>query len=650
MPYIVKDEGVEKVDERYCVYKKGEDGQPEGKSLGCHPSKEKADAQIAAIHANEGAKALLPEMEMRFRPGGAIRALEGRKLEVLAAPYGSVDDRDKLGEFFTARTDFMLEVGDRRPSLYFHGFTPDKRMSAKPKPIGVATATRVDDLGLWMVAELDDSALSNRVWKAAEAGTCRASTGAVNYLCRSAEDGEVEVWPIGELSLLDEGLARHPVNDKAVAMPLRASFEALDLEIPEAFGEDAGLRDETSQPVTWVETPTHEAIGESEMATEAEVVVKTKDEEKKPEIPKAEIEMAVRAVLEGREAKAKAEAEAKAALKAEAKAEVLKELQGEPKYRSIFAVNKEVNDKGLPAEKQATYEFIWKLRHGDPAFRALPLEESEAAEGGPMVPDDFLNEIWEKRDAVSIARIAGIRVFQTDRLVFNIPAESTPLVALPTVAEEGAYAANTPVFATVPATVVKKGSQISATEELLEDQDLFQSWLVRACGRAWGLAENVDLYAAIDDKAGVAIATKNVPTDAEILATYFALPQPYREGAVWIMNDATMAYMRGLLITTPRAYGDFPVFGGGAYETFMGHRVFTDANWPTLAVAVAGIEFLTFANLGEACALVERRGMKILVDPYTQAGSGYTVYYPSVRYCIQAVNTDAISNKSDLAD
>jgi hypothetical protein len=82
----------------------------------------------------------------------------------------------------------------------------------------------------------------------------------------------------------------------------------------------------------------------------------------------------------------------------------------------------------------------------------------------------------------------------------------------------------------------------------------------------------------------------------------------------------------------------------------MGHRVFTDANWPTLAVATAGIEFLTFANLGEACALVERRGMKILVDPYTQAGSGYTVYYPSVRYCIQAVNTDAISNKSDLAD
>lgn len=647
MLYMVKDEGVEKVNERYCVYKKGEDDQPEGKTLGCHPSKEKADAQIAALYANE-AKAMLPKMqEMRFRPGGAIRALEGRKLEVLAAPYGSADDRDKLGEFFTARTDFMLEVGDRRPSLYFHGFTPDKRMSAKPKPIGVATATKADDQGLWMVAELDDSALSDRVWKAAEAGTCRASTGAVNYLCRSAEDGEVEVWPIGELSLLDEGLARHPVNDKAVAIPLRASFEALDLEIPEAFGEDAGSRDETAQPVTWVETPRHKAIGETEMTTEAEVVVKTKDEEKKPEVPKAMIEAAVKAFITEREVEAKAVTEAEAAMEAK----ILKKMEGEPKYRSIFLSKDKAigGDKGLTPEKQETYEFIWKLRHGDPMFRIL--EEHEALEGAPMVPADMLNQIWEIRGAVSLVRkIAGesLQLYQTDKLIFNVPSETAAMTALANIAESGAYVANEPAFATVPVTVVKHGSMVTVTEELLEDQSIFQPYFVRATGRAWGLAENVDLAAALMAVNGVEGAVAHAPTSAEVIAGYFALAQENRDEGVWFMNDATQAFLRGLLIATPRAFGEWPAFGGGDWETFMGKPLYTNANWLTLAATASAACYITFANLVSGLAWVERRGLSIRVDPYTSAGTGETRYFPSARFACAVVQATAVANMDCL--
>lgn len=48
MPYMVMHEG-----DNWDVYKKGPDGKPEGNRLGRHPSKEKADAQMAAIHANE---------------------------------------------------------------------------------------------------------------------------------------------------------------------------------------------------------------------------------------------------------------------------------------------------------------------------------------------------------------------------------------------------------------------------------------------------------------------------------------------------------------------------------------------------------------------------------------------------------------------
>jgi len=46
MPYKVVKNGTE--DTPYCVYKIGADNQPEGKTLGCHPSESKAQDQITA--------------------------------------------------------------------------------------------------------------------------------------------------------------------------------------------------------------------------------------------------------------------------------------------------------------------------------------------------------------------------------------------------------------------------------------------------------------------------------------------------------------------------------------------------------------------------------------------------------------------------
>lgn len=48
MPYMVMER-----DGKHCVYKKDEDGNPMGESMGCHDSKNEAMAQMAAIHANE---------------------------------------------------------------------------------------------------------------------------------------------------------------------------------------------------------------------------------------------------------------------------------------------------------------------------------------------------------------------------------------------------------------------------------------------------------------------------------------------------------------------------------------------------------------------------------------------------------------------
>lgn len=628
-----------------CAY---EDGKIYGKTTdkipggGMHPH---CMCKFAKVYRVEKATVKAMDILVGKMDSGAVRAFEfdgKRKLEVLAAPFGSESRKDRLGQWLSERTDFMVSLGDRRPVLYLHGYSPRKRAVAKPSALSVATVTKIDSLGLWMETELDDSEPSTRVWEAALEDRARASTGSVNYLVRppnrkdgSPTPGEVTVWPIAELTLFDAGEGRIPVSDDAVVLPLRSLFDQCKIELPQSFeaGEDkdaGGSRRNFNQEG-----------GESTMT---------------PEELKA-IKEAVAAALAAEQATLLKAGEAEDAMRAK----ILLELKEDPKYRATFNIQKETKDgltltplqieKGRTIEDiKETHEYIWNLRHAVGGMRAIPLEETEAAEGLPFVPQDALDEIWLKRDAFSIARQAGIRALTTDRLIFNVPREATPMTAMAVIAEEGAYVANEVAFNLNPVTVAKRGSLLSATEELLEDQSLFQAWILPAVGRAWGLGENIDLHAALITKAGVALATKDAPTDAEIMGCYFALPQAYRNSACWFSADATMLYMRALLIATPRAYGDFPAFGGGEYETFMGKRFFTDANWKTLAVAVADDEFMGFANLSEACALVERRGVKILVDPYTDSKTGVTNYLPSVRYAISVQNTDAISNLTDLAD
>ncbi|KKM92880.1 hypothetical protein LCGC14_1214100, partial [marine sediment metagenome] len=186
---------------------------------------------------------------MKHRSAGTVRAvLEGEKriIEVLAAPFGSPAKKDRLNQYLSARTNFMIEVGDKRPTLYMHGFSPQMRRMKNVKQIGTpAEVTRVDNDGLWMKTELDNSELATRTWEAAKKGTAKASTGAIDYLEDHNElTGEVNTWAITELSVFDAGDKRIPVSDDAVVLPIRTLFEESEIQFPEEFeaGEDKNFR------------------------------------------------------------------------------------------------------------------------------------------------------------------------------------------------------------------------------------------------------------------------------------------------------------------------------------------------------------------------------------------------------------------------
>ena len=69
------------------------------------------------------------------------------------------------------------------------------------------------------------------------------------------------------------------------------------------------------------------------------------------------------------------------------------------------------------------------------AYRVL--EESEAAEGGPMVPVPLLEKIFSMKFELSLIDRIGIKRWPTDKLITNIASEATGHAIQPVIAEEG---------------------------------------------------------------------------------------------------------------------------------------------------------------------------------------------------------------------
>lgn len=151
-------------------------------------------------------------------------------LDVLGAPFGGpLAGRDYEGEYFTPDTDFWLEHITSRPIVHYHGLH-----DRKPEVIGRETKNWIDDAGLWFRVVLDKASVAaSRIWEAAQRGVAKASSGAISHLVREGPNGRLDVWPIGELSLMD-GSIDAPANPYAVAVPhAKALYGAAGLTLPE---------------------------------------------------------------------------------------------------------------------------------------------------------------------------------------------------------------------------------------------------------------------------------------------------------------------------------------------------------------------------------------------------------------------------------
>lgn len=125
------------------------------------------------------------------------------------------------------------------------------------------------------------------------------------------------------------------------------------------------------------------------------------------------------------------------------------------------------------------------------------------------------------------------------------------------------------------------------------------------------------------------------PADA-LIDLYYSLKAGYRNGASWLMNDATMGSIRKF----KDADGAFiwaPPTAAAEVPTILQKPAYTDDNMPAVG---AGTYPIAFGNFQRGYLVVDRAGIRVLRDPYTNKPNVH--FYTTKRVGGGVVNFEAL--------
>jgi HK97 family phage major capsid protein len=143
-------------------------------------------------------------------------------------------------------------------------------------------------------------------------------------------------------------------------------------------------------------------------------------------------------------------------------------------------------------------------------------------------------------------------------------------------------------------------------------------------------------YVATGASGAFATATTTVsPADA-MIDLHYALKQGYRSNASWLMSDVTMGKVRKFKDAEGAFIWAAPSESSGV-ATILGKPTYTDDNMPALG---AGSLSIAFGDFQRGYLIVDRLGIRVLRDPYTNKPN--VMFYTTKRVGGGVVNFEAI--------
>lgn len=287
-----------------------------------------------------------------------------------------------------------------------------------------------------------------------------------------------------------------------------------------------------------------------------------------------------------------------------------------------------------------------------PALEAKAATIAAPGKGGLAVPQEIDAVIGRVLAAASpiraIAQVVEVGSANYRRLV------TTSGVVSGWVAETaGRPETETPDFAEIAPPMGELYANPAASQAMLDDAAFdVEAWLGEEIGREFARAEGVAFVtgdgvnkpkgfltgpvAATGDGTRAFGALQFIPSGAagnfaasspqdRLIDLVHALASPYRQGAVWVMNSATLARIRKFK-TSDGAFIWQPGLGPDQPQTLLGYRVVEVDAMPDIAADSLSIGF---GNFEAGYLIAQRAETTVLKDPYSN--KPYVHFYATRR-------------------
>ncbi len=307
----------------------------------------------------------------------------------------------------------------------------------------------------------------------------------------------------------------------------------------------------------------------------------------------------------------------------------------------------------------------WFRRGADAGLKDLEVKASLTTQsdpdGGFVVPEEMETAIDRVLGTESAVRgLATVRSIstQTYKKLVNQGGASSGWVG----EEEARPATSTPVLREIAIEAMELYANPAATQTLLDDARVdIESWLADEVAIEFAEQEGAAFVTGTGVKkprgilaydtvanasytwgklgfvvsgAAAAFASSD-PADA-LISLYYSLKSGHRNGATWLTSDAVMGTIRkfkdgqGNYLWAPPSGADMPA-------TILGKPTSTDDNMPALGANAFPV---AFGNFSRGYLVVDRFGIRVLRDPYTNKPN--VSFYTTKRVGGGVVNFEAI--------
>jgi HK97 family phage major capsid protein len=313
--------------------------------------------------------------------------------------------------------------------------------------------------------------------------------------------------------------------------------------------------------------------------------------------------------------------------------------------------NDNIDDPDAALERKAFTGYLRSGRESLPELEVKSLRVSDDTSGGYLANSEFVALVDKNLVDFSPVRQAA-RVSNTSQGAVILPKRTgTPTARW--VGETETRTATESAYGQAEIQIHEMACYVDVSLRLLEDSavnieaevafDIAEEF-GRLEGNSFVLGDGMKKPMGLLNGVGVPYTfTGNASTlgaaPGDLLIDFLSKLKPaYKNRGAWMMNGATIAFLRKLK-DGQNNYLWQRSFADGQPDTILGHPVIEATDMPDIG---AGTEPIVFGDFGTAYRIFDRTALSVMRDPFTQATSGLVRFHARRRVGADIVRTEAI--------